>query len=92
MAIWAAHTCRLVRSATSPSLRARATSQTVRKPTPELDRMPYNGQSLGYLTVWPKGEPQPLVSTLNNLTGTIVANAAIRASRYRRSDRSVSQQ
>jgi hypothetical protein len=35
------------------------------------------GQPLGYLTVWPTGEPQPLVSTLNNLTGTIVANAAI---------------
>ena len=33
--------------------------------------------TLGYLTVWPKGESQPLVSTLNNPTGTIVANAAI---------------
>ncbi len=32
---------------------------------------------MGYLTVWPQGEPRPLVSTLNNLTGTIVANAAI---------------
>jgi hypothetical protein len=29
------------------------------------------------LTVWPKGELQPVVSTLNNLSGTIVANAAI---------------
>ena len=36
-----------------------------------------SGQGLGYLTVWPEGESRPLVSTLNNLTGTIVANAAI---------------
>ena len=34
-------------------------------------------QPLGYLTVWPVGVQQPFVSTLNNLTGTIVANAAI---------------
>jgi DNA-binding beta-propeller fold protein YncE len=33
--------------------------------------------ALGFLSVWPKGLPQPLVSTLNDLTGTIVANAAI---------------
>ena len=33
--------------------------------------------SLGYLTVWPEGLPKPLVSTLNDPTGTIVANAAI---------------
>ncbi len=33
--------------------------------------------SLGYLSVWPTGEAQPLVSTLNDTTGTIVANAAI---------------
>ena len=33
--------------------------------------------TLGYLTVWPAGQSQPLVSTLNDLTGTIVANAAI---------------
>jgi len=32
---------------------------------------------LDYLTVWPKGETQPTVSTLNDNTGTIVANAAI---------------
>ena len=32
---------------------------------------------LNYLTVWPVGEPQPFVSTLNNPTGTNVANAAI---------------
>ena len=35
------------------------------------------GQILGYLTVWPAGQQRPTVSTLNNLTGTIVANAAI---------------
>jgi uncharacterized repeat protein (TIGR03803 family) len=39
--------------------------------------VPYHDQSLGYLTVWPTGGSQPLVSTLNNLTATIVANAAI---------------
>ena len=32
---------------------------------------------LDYLTVWPKGETRPVVSTLNDNTGTIVANAAI---------------
>src|ERR1017187_268421 len=32
---------------------------------------------LGYLTVWPAGQPQPLVSTLNSLDGRIKANAAI---------------
>ncbi len=34
-------------------------------------------RTLGYLSVWPEGQPQPLVSTLNDTTGTIVANAAI---------------
>lgn len=34
-------------------------------------------QYLGYLTGWPAGHPQPAVSTLNNPTGTVVANAAI---------------
>ena len=33
--------------------------------------------TLGYLTVWPTGEPMPVVSSLNNPTGTVVANAAI---------------
>jgi hypothetical protein len=33
--------------------------------------------TLGYLTLWPTGEPQPFVSTLNAPTGTVVANAAI---------------
>ena len=32
---------------------------------------------LGYLTVWPAGEQQPQVSTLNDPTGTNVANAAL---------------
>jgi hypothetical protein len=33
--------------------------------------------SLGYLTLWPTGLPTPLVSTLNSIDGTIVANAAL---------------
>jgi hypothetical protein len=32
---------------------------------------------LGYLTVWPTGQSQPLVSTLNSLDGDVQANAAI---------------
>jgi len=32
---------------------------------------------LGYLTVWPTGQAQPLVSTLNAPPGTVTANAAI---------------
>ena len=32
---------------------------------------------LDYLTVWPTGQQQPVVSTLNALTGAITANAAI---------------
>ncbi len=32
---------------------------------------------LGYLTVWPAGQPKPLASTLNSLDGRIKANAAI---------------
>ena len=40
--------------------------------------VPYpGGQPLRYLTVWPQGESQPVVSTLNNRTATTVANAAI---------------
>ena len=35
------------------------------------------GHPVGYLSVWPTGQTQPLVSTLNDQTGTIVANAAI---------------
>ena len=33
--------------------------------------------SLGYLTVWPTGQSQPLVSTLNSDDGRVKANAAI---------------
>ncbi len=32
---------------------------------------------LGYLTVWPRGEPRPTVSTLNDIPAQIIANAAI---------------
>ena len=38
--------------------------------------VPNHGE-LDYLTVWPKGVSMPLVSTLNDGKGTIVANAAI---------------
>jgi uncharacterized repeat protein (TIGR02543 family) len=33
--------------------------------------------TLGYLTIWPTGASQPLVSTLNSYSGAVVANAAI---------------
>jgi hypothetical protein len=40
--------------------------------------VPYpGGQPLRYLTVWPQGQAQPTVSTLNNRTATTLANAAI---------------
>jgi hypothetical protein len=39
--------------------------------------VPVRGRPLGYLTVWPAGQPQPVVSTLNNPKATVVANAAI---------------
>ena len=32
---------------------------------------------LGYLTIWPAGQSQPVVSTLNSSNGAILANAAI---------------
>src|SRR5208283_2749237 len=32
---------------------------------------------LGYLTIWPTGENQPVVSTMNSLDGRVKANAAI---------------
>jgi hypothetical protein len=38
---------------------------------------PATGDAVDYLTVWPEGESQPGVSTLNDPTGTTVANAAI---------------
>ncbi len=37
--------------------------------------IPHGG--LGYMTVWPTGQTRPVVSTLNALTGTVTANAAI---------------
>jgi len=36
-----------------------------------------SGQQLGFLTVWPSNLSLPTVSTLNNPTATVVANAAI---------------
>ena len=39
--------------------------------------VPVGGQSLGFLTLWPAGQDQPVVSTLNNPKATVVANAAI---------------
>jgi uncharacterized repeat protein (TIGR03803 family) len=39
--------------------------------------VPKTSAGVAYLTVWPQGLSKPLVSTLNDLTNTIVANAAI---------------
>lgn len=39
--------------------------------------VPKNNQYLSYLTIWPSGLSRPVVSTLNDFTGTIVANAGI---------------
>ncbi len=39
--------------------------------------VPNPGGPLNYLTVWPSNQQQPFVSTLNNPTATVVANAAI---------------
>jgi large repetitive protein len=39
--------------------------------------VPIDNGRVGYLTVWPAGIPVPNVSTLNDPTGTVVANAAI---------------
>ena len=33
--------------------------------------------SLGFLTLWPTGQPQPLVATLNSIDGRVKSNAAI---------------
>ena len=33
--------------------------------------------TLSYLTLWPQGSPQPLVSTLNASTGNVTSNMAI---------------
>ena len=35
------------------------------------------GPTLGYITVWPVGQSQPLVASLNDPTGTVLANAVI---------------
>ncbi|MDX1983962.1 MAG: FG-GAP repeat protein [Bryobacteraceae bacterium] len=35
------------------------------------------GSVLGYLTIWPTGQTQPFVSTLNSFDGAVVANAAL---------------
>lgn len=37
--------------------------------------VPHEG--LGYLTVWPAGQPRPVIATLNSVDGRIKANAAI---------------
>lgn len=39
--------------------------------------VPSRGGALSYLSTWPAGRTRPVVSTLNALTGTITANAAI---------------
>ena len=39
--------------------------------------LPKNQQRLSYLTAWPAGSQQPVVSTLNSPTGVTTANAAI---------------
>jgi len=39
--------------------------------------IPANGETLGFLSVWPAGQPRPWVSTLNAPTGATTANAAI---------------
>jgi uncharacterized repeat protein (TIGR03803 family) len=39
--------------------------------------IPKTGAGVAYLTVWPQGQTRPTVSTLNDLTSTIVANAAL---------------
>src|SRR5271157_4301247 len=39
--------------------------------------VPPGKKPLGYLTIWPAGQPQPLVSTLNSIDGRVKANAAI---------------
>ncbi|MGA2905201.1 MAG: hypothetical protein ABSD98_15325, partial [Candidatus Korobacteraceae bacterium] len=39
--------------------------------------IPVGGEPVGYLSLWPTGQTQPTVSTLNDVTGTNVANAAI---------------
>ena len=35
------------------------------------------GSSLGFLSAWPAGQQQPLVASLNDVTGTVLSNAVI---------------
>lgn len=35
------------------------------------------GSTLGFLTAWPAGQSQPLVASLNDPTGTVLANAVV---------------
>ena len=35
------------------------------------------GPTLGFLTAWPDGQPQPLVASLNDPTGTVLSNAVV---------------
>ncbi len=39
--------------------------------------VPLSGGPVAYLTIWPTGQPQPLVSLMNSLDGRLKANAAI---------------
>ena len=39
--------------------------------------VPAGGGQVAYLSLWPAGAAQPIVATLNDLQGSIVANAAI---------------
>ena len=39
--------------------------------------LPKNGGPLNFLTVWPQGASQPPLSTLIDITGTVVSNAAV---------------
>ena len=39
--------------------------------------IPYQGHSMGYLSLWPDAEGQPLVSTLNAADGALTSNMAI---------------
>jgi hypothetical protein len=42
-----------------------------------LTVIPHAGGAVGYISLWPSGSPQPVVSTLNDSQGVVVANAAI---------------
>jgi hypothetical protein len=35
------------------------------------------GSTLGFMTAWPAGQTQPLVSSLNDPTGTVLSNAVV---------------